>query len=214
MKKSHIALLTGVAIVFVWSGINPHDRLTWWLEVFPGIAGVIILAATYRRFQFTTLVYTLIALHISILCVGGHWTYAHEPLFNWLKEVFHWQRNHYDRLGHFAQGFVPAMIAREIFIRLRILSRPRWQPFLIISICLAISASYEFIEWWTALLSGSASTEFLATQGDVWDTQADMFMALIGATCPLLFMSRWQDRQLVQLAAKPDLHAKHANARE
>ncbi len=214
IPKSHIALLLGVAIVFVWSGIHPHDRLTWWLEVFPGIIGLIVLAATYRRFQFTTLVYTLIAIHISILCVGGHWTYAHEPLFNWLKEVFHWQRNHYDRLGHFAQGFVPAMIAREIFIRLRILNRPRWQPFLIISICLAISASYEFIEWWTALLSGSASTEFLATQGDVWDTQADMFMCLIGATCALVFMRHWQDRQLVRLAAKSDLPAKHANARE
>ena len=204
MKKSHIALLIAVAIVFSWSGINPHDRLTWWLEVFPGIIGIIILATTYRKFQFTTLVYTLIAIHISILCVGGHWTYAHEPVFNWLKEVFHWQRNHYDRLGHFAQGFVPAMVARELFLRLRILNRPRWMPFLIISICLAISASYEFIEWWTALLSGSASTEFLATQGDVWDTQADMFMALIGAVCALVFMSRWQDRQLVQLAAKPD----------
>jgi len=204
IPKSHFALLIAVAIVFIWSGINPHDRLTWWLEVFPGIIGIIILATTYRKFQFTTLVYTLIAIHISILCVGGHWTYAHEPVFNWLKEVFHWQRNHYDRLGHFAQGFVPAMVARELFLRLRILNRPRWMPFLIISICLAISASYEFIEWWTALLSGSASTEFLATQGDVWDTQADMFMALIGAVCALVFMSRWQDRQLVQLAAKPD----------
>src|SRR5436309_334294 len=158
MKKSHIALLIGVVIVFVWSGIDPYDRLTWWLEVFPGIIGVIILAATYRRFQFTTLVYTLIALHISILCVGGHWTYAHEPVFNWLRDYFHWQRNHYDRLGHFAQGFVPAMIARELFLRLRILNRPSWQPFLIISICLAISASYEFIALWTALLRVRAST--------------------------------------------------------
>jgi len=196
VKKSHIALLICVAIVFVWSGINPHDRLTWWLEVFPGIAGIIILAATYRRFQFTTLVYTLIAIHISILCVGGHWTYAREPVFNWLKEVFHWNRNHYDRLGHFAQGFVPAMIAREMFIRLNVLNRKRWQPFLIICICMAISATYEFIEWWTALVGGAASTDFLGTQGDVWDTQEDMFMCLIGATCALLFMRPWQDRQL------------------
>ena len=196
MKKSHIALLIGVAIVFVWSGINPHDRLTWWLEVFPGIAGIIILGATYRRFQFTTLVYTLIAIHISIFCVGGHWTYAHEPFFNWLKEVFHWSRNHYDRLGHFAQGLVPAMIARELFIRLNVLNRKRWQPFLIISICMAISAVYEFIEWWTALVARTASMEFLGTQGDVWDTQEDMFMCLIGAVCALLFMRPWQDRQL------------------
>jgi putative membrane protein len=199
MKKAHVALLIGVAIVFMWSGIHPYDRLTWWLEVFPGILGLIVLAATYRRFQFTTLVYTLIALHISILCVGGHWSYAREPVFSWLRDHFHWQRNHYDRLGHFAQGFVPAMIAREMFLRLRILNRPRWMPFLIISICLGISATYEFIEWWTALLSGSASTEFLATQGDVWDTQADMFMALIGATCALLFMRHWQDRQLREM---------------
>ena len=199
MKKSHIALLIGLALVFVWSGINPHDRLTWWLEVFPGIAGLIILAATYRRFQFTTLVYTVIALHISILCVGGHWTYAHEPLFNWLRDYFHWNRNHYDRLGHFAQGFVPAMIARELFIRLNVLNRKRWQPFLIISICLAISAVYEFIEWWTALIGGAASAEFLGTQGDVWDTQEDMFMCLIGAICALAFMRPWQDRQLRKL---------------
>ena len=199
MKKAHIALLIGVAIIFVWSGINPYDRLTWWLEVFPGIAGIIILAATYRRFQFTTLVYTLIAIHICILCVGGHWTYAREPVFNWLKDYFHWSRNHYDRLGHFAQGFVPAMIARELFIRLDILNRIRWQPFLIISICMAISVTYEFIEWWTALIARTASMEFLGTQGDVWDTQEDMFMCLVGATCALLFMRLWQDRQIGRL---------------
>ena len=199
MKKPHIALLIGVAIVFVWSGINPYDRLTWWLEVFPGIAGIIVLAATYRRFQFTTLVYTLIALHISILCIGGHWTYAREPIFSWLRDHFHWSRNHYDRLGHFAQGFVPAMIARELFIRLNILNRKRWQPFLVICVCLAISAVYEFIEWWTALIARTASMEFLGTQGDVWDTQEDMFMCLIGATCALFFMRPWQDRQLREL---------------
>ncbi len=199
ISRSHIFLLAIVAIVFAWSGYHPYDRLTWWLEIFPGLIGLIVLAATYRRFRLTTLTYTLIALHICVLCVGGHYTYAREPLFNWLRDIFHWQRNHYDRLGHFAQGFVPAMIAREMFLRLRILNRPRWMPFLIISICLAISASYEFIEWWTALLSGSASTEFLATQGDVWDTQADMFMALIGAVCALVFMRPWQDRQLRQL---------------
>src|SRR6267142_6758240 len=145
IAPSHLILLVGVVIVFAWSGWQPHDRLTWWLEIFPGLGGLIVLIATYRRFRFTTLVYTLIALHICLLCVGGHYTYARVPLFNWLREIFHWHRNHYDRLGHFAQGFVPAMIAREMFIRLRILNRPRWQPFLIISICLGISASYEFI---------------------------------------------------------------------
>jgi putative membrane protein len=184
-----------------WSAWKPYDRLTWWLETFPGMIGLIVLAATYRRFQFTTLCYTVIALHICILCVGGHYTYAREPVFNWLRTIFHWQRNHFDRLGHFIQGFVPALIARELFIRLRVFNRTRWLPFVVVCVCLAISASYEFIEWWTALLSGSASTEFLATQGDIWDTQSDMFMALIGATCALLFTARWQDRQIVSKSA-------------
>ena len=195
----HLLLLLGVAIVFAWSAWQPYDRLTWWLEIFPGLLGLIVLAATYQRFRFTTVVYTLIALHICLLCVGGHYTYARVPLFDWLREIFHWHRNHYDRLGHFAQGFVPAMIAREMFIRLGVLQRKTWMPFLVLSVCLAISASYEFIEWWTALLSGSASTEFLATQGDVWDTQEDMFMALIGATCALVFMRPLQDRQLARM---------------
>ncbi len=204
ISASHVALLVIVAIVFVWSGYRPYDRLTWWLEIFPGLIGLIVLAATYRRFRFTTLVYILIALHICLLCVGGHYTYARVPLFDWLREIFHWQRNHYDRLGHFAQGFVPALIAREIFLRLKILNRPRWMPFLVLSVCLGISASYEFIEWWTALVSGSASTEFLATQGDVWDTQADMFMAFIGAICALVFMRPLQDRQLARLPSTED----------
>lgn len=199
IQRPHLILLIALAVVFVWSGYKPYDRLTWWLEIFPGLIGLIILAATYHRFRFTTLVYTLIALHISILCVGGHYTYAREPVFNWLREVLHWHRNHYDRLGHFAQGFVPALIAREMFLRLGVVARKRWMPFLVVSVCLAISASYEFIEWWTALLSGSASTEFLATQGDIWDTQEDMFMAFIGAFCALVFMPRWQDAQISAL---------------
>ena len=163
------------------------------------MTGLIVLAATYRRFRFTTLCYTFIALHICLLCVGGHYTYAREPFFNWLRTIFHWQRNHFDRLGHFAQGFVPALIARELFIHLRVFNRTGWMPFVIVCVCLAISASYEFIEWWTALLSGSASTEFLATQGDVWDTQADMFMALLGAIAALVFMRPWQDKQLASM---------------
>jgi putative membrane protein len=199
MKKAHIALLIGVAIVFVWSGIRPYDRLTWWLEVFPGIIGLIVLAATYQRFQFTTLTYTLIAIHICILCVGGHWTYAREPVFSWLRDHFHWQRNHYDRLGHFAQGLVPAMIARELFVRLKVLNRTRWLPFLILCVCLAISAFYELIEWWTALISGDAAVSFLATQGDIWDTQEDMLMALIGAICALVFLRPWHDRAMARM---------------
>ena len=196
MRRSHFALLLGVLAVLAWSGWQPYDRLTWWLETFPTTIGLVILAVTYRKFRLTTLTYTCIALHMCLLCVGGHYTYAREPVFNWLRSVFHWQRNAFDRLGHFAQGFVPALIAREMFVRLHVFNRPNWLPFIVICVCLAISASYEFFEWWTALVSGSASTEFLATQGDVWDTQADMFMALIGAVCALVFMSRWQDRQL------------------
>ena len=204
VPPSHLLLLLGVAAVFVWSGWRPADRMTWWLEVSPGLAGLIILAATYRRFRFTTLCYTLIALHISVLCVGGHYTYAHVPLFDWLRPIFGWHRNHYDRLGHFFQGFVPAMITREIFLRLKVLNRTGWLPFLVGSVCLAISALYELVEWITALIGGSGAAAFLGTQGDVWDTQEDMFTALMGAICALLFFSRIQDRAIARL---PDLRA-------
>lgn len=200
---SHLALLFGVVIVFAWSAWLPYDRFTWWLEIFPGLAGLIVLIATYHRFRFTTLCYTLMALHICLLCVGGHYTYARVPLFDWLREVFQWHRNHYDRLGHFAQGLVPAMIAREIFIRLNVIAKRGWMPFLILSVCLAISAFYELIEWWTALLSGNAATSFLGTQGDVWDTQEDMLMALIGATCALVLVRPLQDRQLARMPKEP-----------
>jgi len=201
IAPSHLILLVFVLVVFAWSGWQPHDRLTWWLEIFPGLAGLIVLMATYRRFRFTTLCYTLIALHICLLCVGGHYTYAHVPLFDWLRDVFGWHRNHYDRLGHFAQGLVPAMIAREIFIRLNVIAKRGWMPFLIVCVCLGISAFYELIEWWTALVSGDAAVSFLGTQGDVWDTQEDMLMALIGATCALIFLRPWQDRQLARMVA-------------
>src|SRR4029077_17379926 len=145
-------LLGAVWVVLIWSGWQPYDRLTWWLEIFPGLLGLIILAATYRRFRFTTLVYTLIALHICLLCVGGHYTYARVPLFNWLRPLFAWQRNNYDRLRHFMQGLVPAIIAREVLLRFNVVARTNWLPFLVLSICLAISALYELIEWLTALL--------------------------------------------------------------
>ena len=202
VRTPHLALLTMVTIVFFWSGWHPYDRFTWWLEVAPGLAGIVILLATYRRFQFTTLCYSLIALHICILCVGGHYTYARVPAFDWLRPVFGWQRNHFDRLGHFLQGFVPAMIAREMFIRLNIVDRKKWIPFLVVSVCLAISAFYELVEWWTALLSGSAADDFLGSQGDVWDTQEDMCMALIGVVCALLFLSYFHDRALRKIGEK------------
>ena len=196
LPASHLTLLALIVAIFIWSAWLPYDRLTWWLEVAPGMAGLVVLLATYRRFRLTTLCYTLIAVHIAILCVGGHYTYARVPLFDSLRPIFGWERNHFDRLGHFAQGFVPAIIARELYLRLGILKRRRWMPFLVLCTCLAISAAYELIEWWTALLSGDEAVNFLATQGDVWDTQKDMFFALIGASCALVFLSRLHDLQL------------------
>ncbi len=198
----HLLLLLATAFVFAWSAWSPYDRLTWWLETIPGIIGAAILIATYSRFRFTTLVYTLIALHIMLLCVGGHYTYARVPLFEWLKPIFGWQRNHFDRLGHFAQGFVPALIARELFIRREVIRSRGWAFAIVLFVCLGISALYELIEWWTALVSGSAATEFLATQGDIWDTQEDMCMALIGVLSALLFMAGWQNRQMRQLPSR------------
>ncbi len=195
-RRVHLALLLMVAVVFAWSAWRPYDRLTWWLETSPGLAAVLLLAATYRRFPLTTFCYTLIALHICVLCVGGHYTYAQVPLFDWLRPVFGWQRNHYDRLGHVMQGLVPAIAAREVIIRLEVVRRKRWIPFLVVSICLAISAVYELLEWWAALIGGSAANEFLGSQGDVWDTQSDMFLALVGAVCALLFLSYFHDRAL------------------
>jgi putative membrane protein len=197
--RAELALLGTTIAVIVWSGWQPHDRFTWWLETSPGLAGIAVLLATYRRFRFTTLVYTLIALHVCVLCVGGHYTYARVPLFDWLRPIFAWQRNNYDRLGHFMQGFVPAMIAREIIIRLQVLQRQNWLPFVVVSICLAISAFYELIEWWTALLSGAAANDFLGSQGDVWDTQSDMCVALIGAISALLLLSALHNRALRNL---------------
>ncbi len=203
VSRFHLALLAAVVAVMAWSSWRPHDRFTWWLEISPGLAALVLLAATYRRFRLTTLAYTLIALHICVLCVGGHYTYAHVPFFDWLRPLFGWQRNHYDRLGHLMQGFVPAIIAREILLRLEVLKRQRWLPFLVISICLAISAFYEFIEWWAALVSGGAAEQFLGTQGDVWDTQTDMFLALVGAAAALVFLSRFHDRALENLRKDP-----------
>lgn len=200
-RRSHLILLALTLIVLAWSGWLPYDRFTWWLEVSPGIAAILLLVATYRRSRLTTLCYTLIALHICVLCVGGHYTYARVPVFDWLRPVFGWQRNHYDRLGHFMQGLVPAMIAREVFVRLNILQRKNWMPFLIICVCLAISGFYELLEWWSALLSGALAIDFLGTQGDVWDTQTDMFLALVGATCALLFLSHLHDRALRRIEA-------------
>ena len=199
--RTHLALLLTVIAVILWSAWRPHDRFTWWLEVTPGLVGLVLLLATYRRFRFTTLCYTLIALHICVLCVGGHYTYARVPLFDWLRPLFSWQRNNYDRLGHFMQGFVPAIIAREVMIRFGVLARRTWLPFLVVSICLAISALYELIEWWTALLSGGAANDFLGSQGDVWDTQSDMCVALVGAIAAVILLSAVHNRAIRKLEA-------------
>lgn len=197
--RGPFALGLGLAVVFVWSAIDPHDRLTWFLEVAPVILAVIILVATYRRFRFTNLVYLLISIHAVILMVGGHYTYAEVPLFDWIKDTFGFARNHYDRVSHVAQGFVPAMVTREILIRLSPLRVGKWLFFIVVCICLAISAFYELIEWWVAAASGTAAEAFLGTQGDVWDTQWDMFLALCGAILAQLLLGRVHDRALEHL---------------
>ena len=178
----------------MWSVIHPHDYFTWTLEIFPAILTLVALALTYRRFQFTTFVYTLIFLHACILFVGGHYTYAEVPLFNWIRDHFHLARNDYDRVGHFAQGFVPALVAREVLLRQKIVLRRGWLFFIVFSICLAVSAAYELLEWRVAVASGTAADAFLGTQGDPWDTQEDMATAAVGALAALLFFSRWHDR--------------------
>ncbi len=191
-----IALLTVVIAVLLWSGISPKDRFTWFMEVFPVLIAVPILLVTRQRFQFTPLVYTLIAIHCCILMVGGKYTYAEVPFGFWMERTFGFARNHYDRIGHFAQGFVPALVAREILIRNSPLKGSRWLPFLIVCFCLAFSAFYEFIEWWTALAKGASADAFLGTQGDPWDTQWDMFFAFIGSITGLVLLSRLHNRQL------------------
>jgi putative membrane protein len=191
-----LALLVSLVAILVWSGIGPHDRFTWFLEVAPVLIGVPILIYVYPRFRFTRLVYTLVWLHAVILMVGGHYTYAQVPLGFWMQETFGFARNHYDRIGHFAQGFIPAMLAREIFLRASPLRGSRWLPFVVICFCLAFSAFYELIEFWTALASGEAATDFLGTQGDVWDTQWDMQLALIGAVVALVMLAGRQDEEL------------------
>ena len=180
----------------ICSAIAPNDFYTWFLEVLPALLGAGVLLATRRRFPLTPLVYTLILVHSLILMQGGHYTYAEEPFFNWLKEVLGWPRNNYDKVGHFAQGFIPAMVAREILLRKAVVSGRGWLSFLVVCVCLAISAFYELIEWWVAVLSGTGADAFLATQGYVWDTQSDMAFALLGAILALLFLGKMHDRQL------------------
>ncbi len=194
-KAPILFLVIGIASLAV-SGYHPADKFTWFLEVFPAIIGAIVMIATYKRFPLTNLLYALIFVHALILMLGGHYTYAEVPLGFWMEGWFGFMRNNYDRIGHFAQGFVPAMIARELFIRHKVVRRGGWMIAIIILCCLGISAIYELIEWGTALASGAASEAFLGTQGDPWDTQEDMCMAGIGAITALLTLSWLHDAQL------------------
>ena len=197
-----VALLVVGAALLIWSGINSFDRTTWILEVAPIVIAVPLLVATARRFPLTPLVYRLIFVHALILMLGGHYTYAQVPVGFWMQSLFGFTRNHYDRIGHFAQGFVPAVIAREILIRLSPLKPGKWLFFIVLSVCLAISACYEFIEWWSALIGGDSADAFLGTQGDPFDTQADMFMALIGAVAAQVLLARVHDRQIAAVASR------------
>ncbi|QKF65784.1 DUF2238 domain-containing membrane protein [Arcobacter venerupis] len=185
--------------VFVWSLVNPKDLFTWFLEVLPAIIALIVLVFTYNKFRLTPLVYSLILIHCIILMVGGHYTYAQVPLFDFIKEFFHLDRNNYDKLGHFAQGFVPAMVAREIIIRKNIISGEAWRNFFIVCFCLAFSAFYELVEWWVAISSGEGANDFLGTQGYIWDTQSDMFWALIGSILALLILRKYHSKQLLNI---------------
>ena len=197
--REPLVLLIVGAVLLVLSGIGPHDRTTWWLEVGPVLIAAPVLILTARRFPLTPLAYRLIFVHALILMLGGHYTYAEVPLGFWMQRVFNFARNHYDRIGHIAQGFVPAIVVREILIRRSPLRPGKWLTFLALCVCLAISALYELVEWWAALLGGEGADAFLGTQGDQWDTQWDMFLALLGAASALLVLSRLHDRQIARL---------------
>lgn len=184
--------------VLIWSGINPKEQFTWFLEVLPALIGAAILVFTRKRFPLTPLLYVFILMHCVVLMVGGHYTYAEVPLFDHIKELMGSERNNYDKVGHFFQGFVPALIARELLIRKQVVNGKAWLNLFIISISLAFSAFYELIEWWVALLSGQGAEAFLGTQGYIWDTQSDMLYALIGAIICIVSLSKWHDKHLEQ----------------
>ena len=197
------ALLGLTALALAVSAIGPVDRLTWWLEVSPVLLGAPLLVWSRASFPLTPVLYRLLFVHALILILGGHYTYAQVPLGFWVQDSFDLARNHYDRLGHLAQGFVPAILAREILLRRSPLRPGRWLFFLVVCVCLAFSAFYEMLEWWAAMLGGESAEAFLGTQGDVWDTQWDMFLALLGALTALLSLGRVHDRALAGLGVVP-----------
>jgi putative membrane protein len=195
-NKLPIILLLLTLLVLFWSSIHPKDRMTWWLEVIPAIVGIGLMLLTYKKFRLTDLLYTLIMFHCMVLCVGGKYTYAEVPAGFWFQHLLNLSRNPWDRLGHLFQGFVPAILAREILLRKKVLPRGFWLNLFVVSVCLAFSAFYELIEWAIALISGQGATAFLGTQGDVWDTQWDMFCCLIGTLLSLITLSQWHNKQL------------------
>lgn len=196
------ACLALTILVLLWSGLAPKDRGTWFMEVAPVFIALPLVALTWRRFPLTTLLTVVITLHAVVLMVGGKYTYAEMPLFNWLRDEFHLSRNHYDRVGHFMQGFAPALVARELLLRTSPLRPGKWLAVVVVLSCLGISALYELIEWGAAMALGEGADAFLATQGDVWDTQKDMAMAGVGAIVALLLFSRWHDRQLTTVGVR------------
>ncbi|MES2060799.1 MAG: DUF2238 domain-containing protein [Bacteroidota bacterium] len=196
MMNKHTILIVLFFAGLIISGINPHDYFTWILEVFPAIVGFIVLAFTYKRFKFSYLTYIMILVHCYVLFIGGHYTYAEVPAFNWVRDVFHQARNNYDKVGHFTQGFVPAMITRELFIRLQVVQKQTWMAFLTVCVCTTISVLYEFLEWFVSIASGQSGDSFLGTQGYVWDTQSDMLYAMIGAICMVVLMAKVQDKAI------------------
>jgi len=199
MKTKYIWIFSYFAFL-IWSGVNPKDRFTWFLEVVPALAGFCVLVLTYHKFRLTPLLYFLILIHCIILMIGGHYTYAEVPFFNYISDTFGWGRNNFDKLGHFAQGFVPALIARELIIRKTIINGPVWQSFFTVCFCLALSAFYELVEWWVALAVGQDADAFLGTQGYIWDTQSDMEFALFGAITGLLVLGKYHSRQIASVS--------------
>jgi putative membrane protein len=187
------------AVVLIWSGVNPKDQFTWLLEVAPALVGAAVLLRTYNSFRLTSLLYIFILMHCMVLMVGGHYTYAEVPLFDSIKEIFDLERNNYDKVGHFFQGFVPALLAREILLRKNVVKGRAWLNLFILSVCLAFSAFYELIEWWVAIATGDSAEAFLGTQGYIWDTQSDMALALVGAFTSIILLSGFHDAQLKKL---------------
>ncbi len=196
IPREHLFLLGIFTAGLIWSVNHPKDLFTWFLETVPALIAVVVVIVSYRRFRLTTLVYALLCLHSIILMIGGHYTYAEMPLFSWLRDEFGLARNYYDRVGHFAQGFIPAMVFRELLLRRSALRRGKLLFAVVVSFSLSISALYEFFEWWVALAIGENADAFLATQGDVWDTQWDMFLAMCGAVAALLILGKLHDKQI------------------